>query len=209
MNSLVVPDFKRKEIRLLTNSSTQSCASPKNSLSSIPSPSHSGFSLPSIVVKSPEGKVMNGNHKSSHHKMRYSRAKSYRKGGTMEVNSSLYNKTVKVPLKDYQELTGYTETFSKFSVNVNRPKCTNIEEAITPKSALLPDLTRDDSYSPIKRNNSFASLLSKRFSPVKSPNKKLSAEKLWDRLEQAIESEAVSVSQQKAYLKSILYYKMK
>jgi hypothetical protein len=209
MNTLVVPDFNRKESRLLSNSSTLSCASPKNSPSSIPSQSQSKLSLPSIVVKSPEGIVTNDNHKSSHTRWRFSRPKSYRKTGTMEVNSSLYNKTVKVPLKDYQELRGYTGSFSNFSVNVNKPKHANIEEAASPKSALLPNLMRDDSYSPIKRNNSFASLVNKRFSPVKSPKNKLSAEKLWDRLEQAIESEAVSVSQQKAYLKNILYYKMK
>lgn len=209
MNALLVPDFNRKESRLLTNSSTQSCASLKSSPSSIPSPSSSRFSLPSIVVKSPEGKVMKSNETPSHHRWRYSRPKSYRKTGGIEVNSSLYSKTVKVPLKDYQELTGYTSSFSKLSVNVNKPKQTHKEEVLSPKSALLPDLMRDDSYSPIKRNNSFATFVNKRFSPVKSANKKLSAEKLWDRLEQAIQSEAVSVSQQKAYLKNILYYKIK
>lgn len=209
MNTLVVPNFNRKESRFLTNSSTQSCVTGKDTSCSNCSYSSNKNSLPSITIKSPTGEVVKNKNPLSYIRTPHRRLKSFKKLESIEINSSLYSKTVKVPIKEYHDLIGYsgsTGAFRKLTVNTNSHKHFTLDDG-TPNSAILPMSLSNQSNSPIKRYNSLASIKIQRFSPLKSPRKKMSTQRLWDRLEQAIESEKVSVSQQKAYLKNLYHLK--
>ena len=201
MNALVVPDFSRKSSRCLSNFSSSYSATVKDITSSTCNYSSNRVSLPNIVVKSPNGQVLRSKDSLPYKRSPHRRLKSLKKLESVEINSNLYNKKVKVSIKDYRELTGSTGAFRKLTVHTDSHKCFPKDE---PKSAMLSMDISEKSNSPIKRYNSLASIQT--FSPLKSPQK-LSAKKLRDRLEQAIESEAVSVSHQRANLKNIFLIK--